>query len=226
MLRFKNFKNSFPIIPRAGDLLVWIKICGITNSFDLEAVSKLKPSAVGFIVEVSLDSPRKISLERARALLKQVPSSIETVVVATPASASEGEKLMAKLQPDYLQIHNELEIDEIKKLGKKAAIIKTIQVNSNVFEKLERYEKYVHAILLDSVKKGTAHNWQISAEVVRKSSLPVILAGGLNPENVAEAISKVKPFGVDVASGVEVEGKAGVKDPAKLKAFIERARNV
>lgn len=201
--------------------LVWVKICGITNFFDLEFISKLRPDAIGFILT---NSPRKISIEKASALLKQVPSSIESVIVATPVNAKEGEKLISQLQPDYLQIHNDLEIDEIKKIGKKTAIIKTIQVNSHVFEKIERYEKYVQAILLDSIKKGAIHNWQISAEIVRKSSLPVILAGGLNPENVVEAITKVKPFGVDVASGVEITGEAGKKDPIKVRDFIERAK--
>ncbi|MEM2934392.1 MAG: phosphoribosylanthranilate isomerase [Methanocellales archaeon] len=201
--------------------MVWVKICGITNSIDVEAVAKLRPDAIGFILA---DSPRKITIEKARGLLRQVPSSIESVVVATPANAREGEELISRLQPDYLQIHNDLAIAEIKKLGEKIAIIKAIQVNSNAFEKLKRYEKYVQAFLLDSVKKGTVHNWDISAEIARKSSLPVILAGGLNPENVVEAISRVKPFGVDVASGVEIEGRAGVKNLDKIRAFIERAK--
>lgn len=201
--------------------MVWVKICGITNSLDLEAVSKLRPDAIGFILA---NSPRKISIEKAKELLEQVSSSIETVLVATPTNASEGKELIKRLKPDYLQIHNDLAIDEIKKLSGRAAIIKTIQVNSDVFEKLKSYEKYVQALLLDSVKKGVTHDWNISAEIARKSRLPVILAGGLNPENVIEAISKVKPFGVDVASGVEIEGKPGVKDLSKVQAFIERAR--
>jgi len=207
--------------------MVWIKICGITDTFDLNAASKYYPDAIGFIAEVSLRTPRKISAEAAKELVRQVPGNIDTVLVATPLNAREAERLIELINPDYLQIHNDLEVEEIKKikLGSKAGIIKTIEVNNGAFEKLKRYEKHVDAFLLDSIKKGekgVLHDWQISARIARECSLPVILAGGLNPENVAEAISAVKPFGVDVASGVE--SKAGRKDPDKIRAFIERAR--
>ncbi len=206
--------------------LVWIKICGITNTMDLDAASKAGADALGFIVDVSLQSPRKITAKVAKELIAEVKGRTDTVVVATPANAMEANKLVELLQPDYLQIHSDLEVGEIKKVKNHVKIIKTVEVTGfNALKKLEQYEAHVDAILLDSAKKGekgVLHDWEISAEITRESSVPVILAGGLNPENVAAAISTVNPFGVDVASGVE--SKPGRKDTEKIRKFIERAR--
>jgi phosphoribosylanthranilate isomerase len=108
-------------------------------------------------------------------------------------------------------------------------IIKTIHVNEDSIKKARDYEKFANMILLDTATEkaggsGIAHDWGISSRIVESTEIPVFLAGGLNPENVKEARETVKPYAVDVASGVE--GADGGKDINKVKDFIRNAKGL
>ena len=115
-----------------------------------------------------------------------------------------------EIKPALIQLHNDISVDEIKKIKKalkKIKITKTINVNKKALDEAKKFEPYVDYLLLDTAVKGKkggtgkTHNWDISAEIVRKIKKPVFLAGGLNPDNVSEAVGKVKPYAVDVNSG-------------------------
>jgi phosphoribosylanthranilate isomerase len=134
-----------------------------------------------------------------------------------------------------VQIVSQIAASEAAELARLLPATRRVRVvhveNEGVFELIERYAPYVHAYLLDSGRPnlavpelggtGRTHDWRISAEFVRRSPLPVFLAGGLSPANVREAIRRVRPFGVDLCSGVRTEGRL---DATKLDAFIEAVR--
>jgi phosphoribosylanthranilate isomerase len=134
-----------------------------------------------------------------------------------------------------VQIVSQITASEAAKLAQLLPATRRVQVvhveNEGAFDLIEAYAPYIHAYLLDSGRPnlavpelggtGRTHDWRISAEFVRRSSLPVFLAGGLSPANVREAIRRVRPFGVDLCSGVRTEGRL---DAGKLGAFIEAVR--
>lgn len=212
------------------------KICGITSKDDLEMVLSCEPNAVGFIVDVPVDTPRKISTGIARELIKRVPIFITPVLVIMPEGSKDAISMVRDTRPGALQIHNDLPKEELKLIKDSVTIpiIKTIGVSErtkleDVIIKISELNGLIDAILLDTKKggsvggSGTTHNWDLSAEIVRSTSVPVILAGGLNPNNVASAVSKVSPFAVDTASGVE--SSPGKKDPGMVARFIENSKN-
>ncbi len=207
-----------------------IKICGITNAVDLDLAIKCGADAVGFITDVPVDTPRKIAAATAVSLIKKVPVFVTSVLVLMPKSADEAISLIQKTRPRTVQIHSDLAVREIQRLKEQTSIqlIKTIGVSdfADTMPRINEVEDFVDAILLDTVGDrpggtGVAHDWKVSAEIVRRCSIPVILAGGLKPENVSKAVSIVKPYAVDVATGVETNGR---KDASKLNAFIREAK--
>ncbi|MBT8171481.1 phosphoribosylanthranilate isomerase, partial [Candidatus Bathyarchaeota archaeon] len=144
------------------------------------------------------------------------------------------EKVCKRLHPSAIQIHGKTQVDFslIRKEIKNVRLIKTLYVTKeSTLQELVDETKMFDAILLDSFSKGQyggtgkIHDWNLSKQIKEKLyPIPVILAGGLNPGNVKEAILKVKPYAVDVASGVELE--PGKKDPRKIRAFIKNAKEI
>ncbi len=208
--------------------MVRVKICGITRKEDLLVAVEAGADAIGFIVGVH-SSPRNLTHERAAKLIGQVPIFVDTVVVTTPQSIQELAKISEELKPSAIQIHGKKQFDapRIREEVGDIRLIRTIYVNSHTLtkEKMENLKRF-DAILLDSFTEGQSggtgkiHNWASSKEIKEAMApTPVILAGGLNPENVKEAVLTVKPYAVDVASGVEL--KEGVKDHKKVRLFVE-----
>ncbi|WP_406660064.1 phosphoribosylanthranilate isomerase [Methanolobus sp. ZRKC3] len=217
-----------------------VKICGMKCAEDIELAVRYGADAVGFITEVPVNSPRNIDAKTASELVKKVPLFVDSVLVIMPASGNEALELINKVEPDVVQLHNEISIDEIEMIRDncKLKIIKnfTIPVEKhNVAEDIiERISMLADsdltdAILLDSGKAGASggtgltHDWSVSRQIVENTDIEVMLAGGLKPENVREAVEQVQPFAVDTASGVETEGR---KDPAKICRFVREARCV
>ncbi len=207
-----------------------VKICGITNAADLGLAIECGADAIGFITNVPVDTPRKIDVATAASLSKKVPVFVTSVLVVMPKSADETISLTKKVRSRAVQIHSDLAVEEIQRLKEQMdmPIIKTVGVSdfTGTMSRINEVEDFVDAILLDTVGDrpggtGTTHDWKISAEIVKRCSIPVILAGGLRLENVSQAVSIVKPYAVDVASGVETNGR---KDASKLKAFIKEAK--
>ncbi|ATZ61624.2 MAG: phosphoribosylanthranilate isomerase [Methanosarcinales archaeon Met12] len=205
---------------------VRVKICGIKTLADLDMAVECGADAVGFITDVPVDTPRKISTDTARSLVKKVPIFINSVLVIMPESASEAIAMVEDVCPHTVQIHSDLSLQELQQLRDRIdiSIIKTIGVSdfNGTISRVNEVASAVDAILLDTIEykpggTGVVHNWEVSAKIVDDCPLPVVLAGGLTSENVSRAISIVKPYAVDVASGVEVNGK---KVGRKVRAFI------
>jgi phosphoribosylanthranilate isomerase len=212
---------------------VRVKICGITREEDLAIAVAAGADAVGFLVGVP-SSPRNLTLERAERLLRQVPIFVDSVVVTAPQNINDLVEICERLKPTAIQIHGKkyLEASEIREKIKDIHLIKTIYVKtSSLNEATIEDSKIFDAILLDSFTKnqlggtGRVHDWTLSRQIKEAvAPTPVILAGGLKPENVKEAVLKVQPYAVDVASGVEL--RPGIKDPEKVRAFVENAKEI
>ncbi|MEM1547155.1 MAG: phosphoribosylanthranilate isomerase [Candidatus Methanomethylicia archaeon] len=210
---------------------VKIKICGITRIEDLETACNLGADAVGFIVNIP-SSPRSLTIKEVEKLIKHTPIFVKSVLVIAPQDLYEVLKLYEELRPDIVQIHGDLNIKPLREKLPSIPIIKGIAVKSEETVKTAiEISKYSNAILVDSYSKGRSggtgitHNWSISRSI--RDAIypkPLILAGGLNPGNVKDAIRIVKPYAIDVSTGVEVN--PGVKDPGKIEAFIRNAREV
>jgi len=212
---------------------VRVKICGITREEDLAVAVAAGADAVGFLVGVP-SSPRNLTLERAERLLRQVPIFVDSVVVMAPQNINGLVEICEGLKPTAIQIHGKKNFvaSEIRERIKDTRLIKTIYVTKDalketVIEDLKTFD----AVLLDSFTKGQyggtgrVHDWTLSRQIKEAvASLPVILAGGLKPENVKEAILTVQPYAVDIASGVEL--RPAIKDHEKIRAFVENAKEI
>ena len=202
-----------------------VKVCGIMNEKDLDCAIAGGADAVGFIVEVE-DSRHRISAEDASELIKLVPVFTKSVAVIAPNSPEEAVVLARKTGADLLQVHGTLGPEEINELKRRVHQKVIAAVPPGV--EAHRMAAAADAVLLDTFKDGklggtgAVHDWSVSAAVARDIQIPIILAGGLNPSNVGEAIRTVKPYAVDVSSGVEIAGR---KDPKKVESFVREVRS-
>ena len=210
-----------------------MKVCGLTREEDLAVAVAAGADAVGFLVGVPY-SPRNLTLERTKTLLKQVPLFVDSVVVTAPKSIEWLLEVCERLKPSAIQIHGKKQLDslEIHETITSTRLIKTVYVTEDAFnEKVIKNLKMFDAVLMDSFSRGQyggtgkVHDWILSRQIREAvAPVPVILAGGLKPENVKEAVLAVEPYAVDVASGVEAI--PGVKDPKKVRAFVENAKQI
>jgi phosphoribosylanthranilate isomerase len=213
-------------------MTVRVKICGITRKEDLDAAAEAGADAVGFVVGVA-SSPRNLSLKEAERLIRQVPPFVKSVLVTVPRSIDAFE-MYEKLNPDAIQIHGENlhSAASVRLRLPTTQLIGAVNVQlANDLDVVSRASKLFDVILLDSFANGryggtgVVHDWELSKrfkQVIQPK--PLILAGGLNPENVAEAVRTVQPYAVDVSSGVEKQ--PGIKDPKKIIEFIKNAKDV
>jgi phosphoribosylanthranilate isomerase len=186
--------------------------------------------AVGFIVDVP-QSPRNLSINKAKELMKATPILVETVAVTVPRDLGHLEKLFEDLNPDVIQIHG-LNLSSKKIRGRltDAQLIGAIQAKPDLaIDTVVGVADAFDAVLLDSYVPdkyggtGRTHDWELSKRVREAiSPKPLILAGGLKPENVKDAINVVQPYAVDVSSGVE--SYPGIKDQDKVLQFIKNVK--
>ncbi len=201
--------------------MVRIKICGITNLEDALAAIEYGADAIGFVFQPK--SPRSITPETAKKITSSIPPFITTVGVFVDEDRSLVEKIAEQVGLNVIQLHGS-EPPEACSMCRR--VIKAIRVKDLTdLKPLQRYD--ISAFLLDTYSPhfiggtGQIFNWDIAVEA--KKFGHIILAGGLTPENVEEAIKWVQPYGIDVATGVESRRK-GRKDHKKLKLFIKKAR--
>ena len=189
-----------------------IKCCGITSPEDACFAEACGADAIGVVV-FSPTSLREVTQERAREIFDAVGPFTTKVAVSHTASHNDLEQILA-LRPDAIQVSHQFIFR--KKPG--ANVIRVIGRNSPLPANCD-------AIIVDeSHGSGRTFDMSHACEVVQRARVPVILAGGLTPENVADAIRQVKPYAVDVASGIEKV--PGIKDHRKIAAFITAARNI
>lgn len=210
-----------------------VKICGIKSEKDLAMAINVGADAVGFITEVPVDSPRKLSLGEASRLILKVPIFVTTVLVIMPENAEHAVNMIRTARPAAVQVHNAIPLIELKKIKETGVkLIKTIPIPHDaapetLIKNVSELNGIADAVLLDTALDGKTggtgmpHNWEVSSEIVLHAGMPVILAGGLNPENVRAAVRTVRPYAVDTASGVETNGK---KDEKKIIDFINSAK--
>lgn len=205
-----------------------VKVCGITREEDLQAAVDAGADAVGIISDVSVDTPREVPVDRARELVDAAPPFATTVLVTMARTTGRIRELVETVRPDAVQLHADLTPPRVAGLAADldAAVIKVIDAENPA--RARRYDGVADAVVVDSLSAeggggtGETHDWDRTREAVADLDSPVILAGGLVPGNVADAVRTVDPFAVDVASGVEREG--GVKDHAAVRSFVANAK--
>ena len=203
------------------------KICGVTREADLRAVADAGADAVGFISEVPVDTAREIDPVRAADLVAAAPPFLTTVLVLMPESVERAVELAETVKPDVLQLHGAFDPEELRFLRIETGTKVVPVVDCDDPDRAAEYAEVADAVLVDSTTDGGAggtgetHDWVATGELVDDLPAPVILAGGLTPENVAEAARTADPFAVDVASGVESE--EGTKDHDAVRAFVRNA---
>jgi phosphoribosylanthranilate isomerase len=203
-------------------MAVRVKICGISRNEDLSTACAAGADALGFVFYAK--SPRNLSIEQAESLVKALPPFVQSVGLFVDAEPGFVRALLEAVPLDLLQFHGGENPEYCRQFGR--PYLKAVRVRPGV--DLVKYASDfsdARALLLDAfvpgVPGGTGErfDWRLIPAGLNK---PIILSGGLNPDNVAEAVQTVQPWAVDVSSGVE--SAPGIKDAAKVAAFIERAR--
>ncbi len=203
-----------------------IKICGLKDIDIAVKTCELGADAIGFVF--AKKSVRYIEFEQAKDIIASLPCFVQSVGVFVNPSPSDVEKALS-CGIDILQFHGDESVEFCKEFYPR--VIKAIRIkNIEDIEFFKKYEDVCRAFLVDTYTKeayggtGKVADWELSKRAVESFSRPVILAGGLSPDNVREAISKVMPYGVDVSSGVELS--PGKKDIALIDKFIKTVRAI
>ena len=202
--------------------MVKVKICGLRRKEDIEYANELKPDYVGFVFA---KSKRQVEVEQALYLISFLDKEIKTVGVFVNEPVENVLKIAQTLNLDVLQFHGDETQDYVDNF-KNFTVWKAIRIKDK--EDLEKTKEFrVNSFVFDTLTKkeyggtGKTFNWEVLKGF--ELNVPIILAGGLNENNVEEAIKIVNPYGVDVSSGVETEG---YKDFKKMKSFIEKVRGI
>ena len=201
--------------------MVKVKFCGIKREEDLLKAVELNVDYVGFILYPK--SPRFVELERLKELTKLAKGVTKVGVFVNPQY--EEVKRSLDLGIDLVQLHGEESFEFAKRIGMNR-VIKAFRVKDDIDINHEWFN--VYAVLLDTFSEkgyggtGETFSWSVAQKVVNKG-FRVFLSGGLRPENVREAIKQVRPYAVDVSSGIET--LAGVKDHKKMEVFMYEAKN-
>jgi len=218
--------------------MTWVKICGITNLDDALTAVDAGADALGFVFYEK--SPRKAEVGTTRDVIRQVPENVEKVGVFVDHEPEQVRTIAAETGLTMVQLHGKQLLDRVCNASVSAeqsvGVTKVIpaipgdSLKDRGVAISEEVRDKVFALLFDGQSNGsmggtgTTFDWRGTRAMVQVISLklPVIVAGGLNSANVAEAIRLLQPFGVDVSSGVEA--RPGKKDPAKVRAFIQAVR--
>jgi phosphoribosylanthranilate isomerase len=204
-----------------------VKICGLTDPADLRAAIEAGADAVGIISSFSVDTPREVDRGTAAELVAEVPTFVTATIVTMPEDADHAVDLIRAIRPDAIQLHGEFDSDDIGYIRAETGIKVIPAIDYTDTERAHELDAAADAILVDSTTEdgaggtGETHDWESTADLAETLTSPVVLAGGLTPDNVAEAVRVAAPFAVDVASGVERE--PGQKDHTALATFVQNA---
>ena len=213
---------------------LWIKICANTSLADALLAAEAGADAVGFVLA---PSPRRVTAEQAAQIVRQLPAALEKIGVFVDASLDEIAATVEAAGLTGVQLHFDappaLPAQLRATFGARLRILGVVHFDARAGKRIAAIarDEHIDALLVDSCTAaaaggtGVAFDWALAGKTLFQNAegqKPFIAAGGLTPENVAEAIATLRPWGVDVVSGVETA--PGRKDPAKVLAFIERAR--
>jgi phosphoribosylanthranilate isomerase len=220
--------------------MTWVKICGMTNLEDALVAVEAGADAVGFVFYEK--SPRKISVEAAREIVEKLPVGVEKVGVFVDLESEQIREIVLAVGLSAVQLHGPKSMgnvvwEDLRPASECVGASKLIPMvygdalKDGGFLISHHVRDQIFAILLDSRAgetaggTGTTFDWAAVRDMVQAVSLtvPVIVAGGLTPANVPEAMRLFQPFGLDVASGVEA--RPGKKDPEKVRAFVKAVRD-
>ncbi len=213
-----------------------IQVAGVKDRAEAQLLIDYGVEYIGFPFGLNYHQ-EDISQQEAAAIIREFPPTTRAVLITYLNMADDIIKLSQKLGIHIIQLHGEISVEELKRMKKIApalTIIKSVIVGegsyTNLFQKLGYYSNWVDFFIVDTYDKetgasgatGKVHDWSISRRLVEESEKPIILAGGLTPTNVSQAIRIVRPAGVDVHTGVE--DADGRKNKALVSQFISEAR--
>jgi phosphoribosylanthranilate isomerase len=203
--------------------MVRVKICGITNLDDALLAAALGADALGFIFYPK--SPRYLPPEAAREIMAQLPPLVTSVGVFVDEDAAVVRDLAARVGLDWVQVHGQESPEYCRSLGRR--VLKGFRIqDASSLQELAPFQSAVQAFLLDTFKKGQVggtgetFDWEVAREAKKYGQ--IVLAGGLTPDNVDQAIKIAQPQAVDTASGTEAA--PGRKDPEKLRSFFSSVK--
>jgi phosphoribosylanthranilate isomerase len=208
-----------------------VKICGLTRESDVETAIDAGADLVGFVLVHR--SPRHVDISTASRLAEVARGRAAVVALMVDPDDALVEAVLADVRPDYLQLHGHEGQGRVSALrgGFDVPVIKALGVASAAdLAAMNDYSNLCDLLLIDAKPEagdtrtgglGRTFDWDL-LKPPRHNHADFLLAGGLTPENVAEAVARVRPWGVDVSSGVE--SAPGVKDPAKVRAFVQAAK--
>ena len=205
------------------------KLCGLGTAADVRAAVDAGADALGFVTDVDVDTPREVAPERAADLVSAVPPFVTTVAVTIPESVGAAVEVTEQVDPDAIQIHGEFGADGVREIRERAGVDVIVAIGTDERGRARDLDGVADALLVDSLTDeaaggtGETHDWDATRELRAELDTPLVLAGGLTPENVREAVETVDPFAVDVASGVERDDESGRKNHDALDAFVREA---
>lgn len=210
-----------------------IKVCCIASPDEARAAIEAGADALGLVARMP-SGPGPIADEQIAEVTAMVPPPIATFLLTAETDADAISAHIRATRPTTVQVVSHIDPAESARLAELEPHVRRVQVvhveDGRALDLIPLYGPHVHAFLLDSGRPnaavaelggtGRAHDWAISAAFVKASPRPVFLAGGLTPENVGRAVKQVRPFGLDLCSGVRTDGRL---DPVKLAAFVRAA---
>ena len=232
------------MIFKKGEKTIKLKICGLTNIEDIKYCDSVGIDSVGLLVYDSGKkyAPMNILISKARELVLEIKnlqdnsnSKLQSVLLVKQNTQDDIINIISDISPDVVQMqketHDAISLKEIRSKFKNIKIIKTIYISDSIdidkeFKYIDDNEDYIDAVLLDSAKGGSGqtHNWNISAKIaayVKTKDINVVLAGGLNSENLKAAIDHIKPDMVDIMSSVKDVTVESHKDHKKIDSLVE-----
>lgn len=212
--------------------MIRVKICGNRSIEEMLMAVQAGADAVGLISGVRYASEDALAPSHAAQILHRTPPFVSTVLVTHRVTAEDVLQLYRQIPASTIQLHDDIALDEIVTLRTalpRVKLIKAVHVmDAAAVDAAKRFAPHVDAVLLDTRTTdriggtGRIHDWSISRAIVAAVDKPVILAGGLNCRNLTDAVRQVRPFAVDVNSGVD--SSDGSKDPQKVKEFVRLAK--
>jgi phosphoribosylanthranilate isomerase len=206
-----------------------VKLCGLQDEDEIEVAAEAGATHVGFVVQAP-SSHRNLALEEAARLAELSPSGLRTVLVTPETDPSAIAEARETVDPDVVQASGDLDPDELADLADEGEVWKSVGLADEAHATIATVDGYAEAgaraVVLDALEagyggSGESIDWGHADPVRRSIAIDTVLAGGLDPTNVAEAVQAVDPWCVDVSTGIETDER---NDPDKMRAFVEAAQ--